>query len=316
MASEYRGTSLRRLIAAGAALLPTCSGCTSDLVLLGDGRPSMDAGAPPAPVEWPVFGEPALLDVNSENHDDDPTLTGDLLEMFFSSERDHAGTGDIYTTTRTAVTAPWEPPTLVDALTTEGDDGGCAITPSGLVIYLSRQAVDSATGLDVWRATRTDRGATWSEPVLVEGLNTDSDELVRWVDDDETMLLFGRRSADGPYDLQVAERASAVAPWAESDRLAGFNTPNNEADPFLAVGEQLLVFARKLNEDEDNDLVMARLDPAGGEFVDLQPIAALNSDAEDSDAWLAEDASYVVFASRRADDTLNLYEAFATVPAP
>ncbi len=65
-----------------------------------------------------IFGSPALvleLSSGSNGTDENPTLTGDMLEIYFSSTRDGGpGHGDVWRALRDASDAIWDPPTLVE----------------------------------------------------------------------------------------------------------------------------------------------------------------------------------------------------------
>src|SRR5688572_31730161 len=73
------------------------------------GRISVEAGAG-AP---PRFSPPVLVAALSDSDaiDEDPTLTGDLRELFFMSTR--GGDRDLWTSERDSADAAWEPPTRV-----------------------------------------------------------------------------------------------------------------------------------------------------------------------------------------------------------
>src|SRR5690349_20008434 len=58
--------------------------------------------------------------------DDDPTLTGDLLELYFNRN------SDIYTSTRASVTDAWGTPALVTELSTVYNETTPEITYDGL----------------------------------------------------------------------------------------------------------------------------------------------------------------------------------------
>jgi hypothetical protein len=59
--------------------------------------------------------------------------------------------------------------------------------------------------------------------------------------------------------------------------------------------------------DSRDFYVASRLD-TGDPFGPAQPIAELNTDSSDSDAWLSDDLRHIVFASDRSGDW-EIYEA-------
>jgi hypothetical protein len=288
-------------------LLLFVSGCTGGRVPLGDGLPDPPDAAPV--VLYTEFTTPVLIPnlSNDERHDDDPTLSADLLEIYFSSERD-SETGRVWTSRRSQVTDPWPAPTLVPELSVDGDEGGCALSPNGLVFYLSSERTGGVGGLDVYRSSRPDRDTPWGEPTLVTDLSTERDEIVRWVNDAETAVLFARRDADDNYDPGYATRSSASEPFTPVTDFAAFSGDRYASDPFLTLGDTQLFFTQRDEERADEIFATTRTDE-GAVFGAGAPVTELNSDVADSDAWLAADGLYVVFASSRDHGNLSLYEA-------
>ena len=127
------------------------------LVLLGacgeTGRVAGDAGQRRVLPSPPRFSTPQLVaELSSSAIDEDPTFTGDLLEVCFMSNR--AGTKDIWTSHRAAATDAWAPPVRVAELSSPSDDWGPALTPDGLAIWFATDRVGGRAQL--WRASRAD----------------------------------------------------------------------------------------------------------------------------------------------------------------
>lgn len=101
-----------------------------------------DAAVDAAPLG--PFGAPQLVaEVSDTSHDDDVTLTGDMLEMYFESDRT-TGSGEeeeqegvianFFVARRASVTDAWSEPVYVAELSSEREDTGIEITPDGLTI--------------------------------------------------------------------------------------------------------------------------------------------------------------------------------------
>ena len=81
----------------------------------GDVDARMIDAAPPGVFPTGPFGTPELVPISGASYrDDDITLTGDMLEIFFESDRVTLGNGDIYTSRRASVNDAWSLPARID----------------------------------------------------------------------------------------------------------------------------------------------------------------------------------------------------------
>jgi len=88
------------------------------------------------------WSAPTLLaPLASPVHDDNPTLTEDGLEIFFSSDRAGSQAYDVYRATRDAIDQPFGPPTKVVELSSARDDIGTRLSRDGRRMYLAYDAV-------------------------------------------------------------------------------------------------------------------------------------------------------------------------------
>src|SRR5690606_6942989 len=101
-----------------------------------------------------------LSDPNAK--DQDPTLTGDLLEIFFFSDR--AGEPDIWTSTRIDENSPWQTPTQVLELSSPDLDINPAISRDGLRLWFSSQRDPDG----IYFTQRNSRSDVWELPVRVD----------------------------------------------------------------------------------------------------------------------------------------------------
>src|SRR4051794_12284027 len=90
---------------------------------------------------------------NAPVGDDDPTLTSDLLEMYFNRA------DDIYVTQRTAIDQPWDDPTQVAALSSVFVETTPEITGNGLAIFVASDRTPTDGGEDIWVSKRPTRTA-------------------------------------------------------------------------------------------------------------------------------------------------------------
>jgi hypothetical protein len=295
-----------------AALL--LAACDSANISLGDGRsdPTSAPDASEVPIDGapPGFGVPVLVqgllpDDAGETTDDDPSLTSDLLEMFFDSRRaGGAGREDVYETRRASPTEPWNPPEFVAALSSPSRETGIALTGDGLTLYFSSDREGGQGGLDIYvsrRSSRASGAGSWSAPSPVPELSSTGDDLVSAVNPSgETLYLARRDGEDDDYDLYVSVLEGGV--FSAPAALTELNTDDEESDAFPARGGLALVFT------QSEDLVLSERATAGAPFGAPRPIDALNSDSDDRDAWTTPELDYVVFSSDRSGE-YRLYEA-------
>lgn len=281
------------------------TGCSGRDVLLGDGP---EGGGGASAGDWPAeFREiRAITPLRGEGEDDDPTATGDLLELYFNSDRSGGkGQEDIWLATRQTVRDPWDDPRPVTELNSERRETSPAVEADGLTLWFSSDRGDEQT-LEVWRSRRSSRESAWSEPELVVELSGLGDLLPRPSAQGATVLpLAKRETGKEAYDLFVALRSSSDQPWSEPVPLTELNTERSEADPFMMQNGLQLLFA---TASGGGDLVAARRMDGAQRFSEPWPIEQLNSDSEERDPWLSEDGAYMLFASDR-DGDLEIYEA-------
>jgi hypothetical protein len=296
--------------------------CAAEDVRLGDGplRAGGEGGPDAAPVlpdaapvlpdasngGVPSFGTPHVIASLSDDttHDDDPSLTSDLTEIYFDSKRDGGkGKEDIWSAKRASATAAWDPPVVVEELNSEERETGIALSADGLTIWFSSERPESQGGLDVFTATRKNRSSSWSAVTRVEELSTPDDDLVSAVSDSGTVCMLSRRpKGTDEYDIFAATRGTVDGAWEAPQPLSELNTDSNESDAFLVGEGRELLFTRS------KDLQLARRAGTIGPFTLIGPLEELNSSSEDTDPWATPDLRYVVFSSDRSGSS-QLYEA-------
>jgi hypothetical protein len=271
------------------------------LWLCACGRVSFeDQPEPPASVpEVPVYGAPRpIIELNVAGYrDDDPTATGDLLELYFNSNRPGGpGLQDIYVSRRARTTDPWGPPALVPELSTADDESNPDVSFDGLTLYFDRTLANTTTDVDIYVSTRASRGAPWSPPALVPELNS---VLADWsaspsLDGAEVMVSSNRGGSDGVF-------LTTLDPDAQ--RFTPMTWMIDGTDAYLAPDGCHLFF-------HDGDLWVATRAGPGQPFGAPEPLAELDSSANDTDAWASADLWVFMFASERTGDS-DLYEALA-----
>src|SRR5262249_53398220 len=150
-------------------------------------------------VELPFGPATELTVLGSPVIDDDPTLTGDQLELYFNSNR--SGAGDIYVSTRASESDAWGAPQPVAELNTAMVENPPELALEGLTIWF---ASNRAGGTHLFIATRPARGALWSTPQPIPELATGGNEVGPSVLPDQLTMYLSSDAINLYDDLYVA----------------------------------------------------------------------------------------------------------------
>lgn len=281
-----------------------------------DGAPSPGAPDPAAPdggTSSPPDGSApqlgpwstpiAIAELDSGTGDDDPSLTADLLEIYFGSKVLGAADEDVYYAKRASVDAPWSAPMLVPNVNGATADTTGRVSASGLELYFSssRQNSDYA----VYRAVRAARSEDFGAPKIVEFSDNNIDEWGAYPRADLLRLVLCRGANVAAEAIYVSERANLDAAWGAPAKLAELDEPNiSECDP---VEPHPLAIYFASNRTGDYDTYVARRASQTDPYGPPEPAEGINVvGASDRDAWVSADERTMVFASNR-DGIERLY---------
>jgi Tol biopolymer transport system component len=263
-----------------------------------------DTSAPDAPAAADTsaspFGAPVSVSaLNSSSGEDDPSLTADLLEIFFNSSRPGSQGLDIWTAKRASVTSPWGPAQNVTELNSADADNTPGVAADGLTIYIASNRPGGLGGNDIYVATRATRGDTWSTPQLVVELSSSDGELapkptpdLRWL-----VMTIGTSNSVGMY---IASRSVPTAPWSTPVPVTELNSAAIDGDACLDPTATVLVFASdRPGGTGQSDFWIASRSSTTAQFGTPQPINELNSTSYDEDPWLSPDLKVIYFSSSR-----------------
>jgi hypothetical protein len=263
------------------------------------------------PQQWGPFEDIAPIEEINDMFaaDDDPTLTGDMLEIYFNTNR--LGQEDIFVARRESVDDPFDTPILAVELSSVFIDTVPELSHDGLVMMLSNNSPGGAGGFDAFISTRedTEPGTLWSMPERVDELNTmEGDGSLSMTDDMLTAVLCRNYPGLMDYQLMSTSRRSTDDPWDEPVTIDALLSDGRDCSPWLtADGSELWFGSSRPDADSIENIyrvAMDGLDPDG----DIEEVTELSSDAVDDDPWLSPDGSVIVFASSR-DGQLEIYTA-------
>jgi Tol biopolymer transport system component len=250
------------------------------------------------------WGAPTKITLDDPTADD-PTLTGDRLELYVNSSRE--GNADIYLSIRTGLDQAWPQPTRVEALSSGSTETTPEVSADGLTMYFASDRPGGSGSSDLWRSTRLLRTDAWGTPEPIDELNDATADTAGGVTPDGLAIAFTSfRKANVEWDIYTAVRTSTTEAWHSVTELAVVNTASHEGSAFLAADQRTLYFDT-LREGGPHQLYAA-VRGLDGDFGTPAPIAELNSTASDQDPWVAPDGRYMMFWSDR-DGSPALWES-------
>lgn len=271
----------------------------------GDAANGSDASAGPG--TWGNAQPIASLDLDEDY--DDPSLTGDLLEIYFNADSPMtAGDADIWKATRLRPDLPWGDPVHVAELSSTVDETTPEVAADGRTIFFARG--DTAPEEEIFFSTRPTRDDPWTTPVLVAELSAPGEQDIAGgvTGDPMEIVLMSRRDVnDG--DIYLASWDDMMNRWSIPQPIAEVNSNGPERNPFLDRSGLSLYFDADPDQDGDFDLYVATRPERAAPFTDPLRIDELVTTDDDVDPWVSPEGDYMVFT--RCPDGANdcvLYE--------
>lgn len=256
----------------------------------------------------PGFATPTIVsELAGGANTDDPTVTADLLTMFFNRG------SDIHYTARSSTNEPWPSGNLVMSLSTAADETNCRLSPDGLLISFGRTP---SSGVDsfVYFSQRSDgEPDAWATPEEITELNVQTlDTHVGSVTSDELYMLLERKLGTDNWHIYESRRSDTDDNWGSVDHVPELDVGNlNSRQPWLTANG-LRVYFDAGNQSEGNIFTATR-ESIDAPFSTPVPLDSVNTPDIESDAWLSPDESYIVFSRRTESDPNNdIWEARRT----
>lgn len=270
-------------------------------------EPTSDAG-PSAPSPVFEFLEPQLVEeLFSGAKDDNPTLTWDMTEIYFSSKRDEGDT-NLWWAYRATVDEPFSAPELIVEWSSSGFDTSPAIEGDGLTFWFSSVREGGIGGLDIFRVQRGSRSEPWGPIEFASELNSDSDDIPRPTGAAELIMPLASRRAGADYLTYFAKRAAPNEPFTSMELAEGLVGDGMLAADAFLTRDGLAVLYTQAAEGEPGDLYVATRLSLDEPFTNPRAIQSLNTAADERDPWLSPDGTTLYFSSDR-DGTLAIYRA-------
>jgi WD40-like Beta Propeller Repeat len=266
------------------------AGCADAVVVLGDRDPPRYH-----------FGTPELVaELSDPSKTDNPSLTADLHEIVFTSERS-GGPAEIWTAERADASDRFGAPELATSLNSEGVETSPIISPDGLTLWLSSDRAGGLGDLDIWIATRPSRSAAWSAPENVAVLNSSAKDIPRLPGQHGLIMPLGSdREERGYYAIFFAARDSKSRPFAAPQIVKELSARSvSTVDGFLTDDGTALFYGSGPAFGPADLYVTARRDPSEP-FGTPAPLEDLNTPNDERDPWLSADGKQLFFSSDRS----------------
>jgi hypothetical protein len=278
-----------------AAWLPlvlqlTAAGCAAEVIALGDRDPPRYH-----------FGTPAVvMELSDSAKTDNPSLTADLHEIFFTSERS-GGPAEIWTAKRSDASERFDAPELVAPLNSEGVETSPIISADGLTMWLGSDRAGGLGDVDIWVATRSSRSAPWSALENLAVLNSDAKDIPRPPGQHGLVMPLGSdRTERGYYAIYFAARDSKSRPFEAPDLVDELSsTSASRVDGFLTDDGTALFYVSGPAFGPADLYVAARRSPSD-RFGEPVPLDDLNTPNDERDPWLSADGKQLYFSSDRS----------------
>jgi hypothetical protein len=252
------------------------------------------------------FGDASpVTEIDTESVEDNPTLTADMLQIFFTSDR--GGDSDVWFATREFTSDLFGEPERLDAASTDDVDTSPAISLDGLTLYVGLNERPGGLGnLDIWSLERPSRTAAWSELVHVAELNSAEDDIPRPTAMNGTVMPLGSRRGLEGYRIYFAVRPSADEPFGEPELRGELAIDGQNAVDGFLTEDGLTIFYSSAASENEGDLYYATRASLAEPFGEAVPIDELNEVSDERDPWLSPDGNWLYFATDR-EGTLDIY---------
>lgn len=286
-------SATHRVALASAVMLvvPQMYACgEGPLLVLGDREPPGYRFDPPQLV--------AELSVSAKT--DNPTLTADMLEIFFTSERD-GESADVFVARRSQRAEPFgEVERLVEVSSAEVETSP-AVSKDGLTLWLASDRPGGQGGLDIWVARRGSRTAAWSQPENLLPLNSSGQDIPRPLGQGQRVMPMASDRASAPYyRVLFAERDRPSAPLDAPLAVPELEFPEESTVDAFLTEDGLTLFYVTGPAFGPADMFVAYRRTTAEPFANHRPLAELNTADDERDPWLSPDGHELYFSSDRS----------------
>jgi hypothetical protein len=281
--------------------------CGGEVVTLGSG----DAE--------PAFGDPgqSVRNLNQERNEEyDPTLTDDLLDIFFISDRiGGVGGKDVWHAARHDRKDPFDPPTPVVEASSPFEEASVAVSGDGLTLWVGSRRAGGLGGIDIWRTRRSDRRSPWDAIEPVEALNSPSDDLPRPPGQGGTVMPMASDRDGSFFQTFFATLGGPQQDLQQLDAVSELWEDESSMEDGFLTDDGLHLFFRRAALGQGGDLYVTWRTSTDRPFGAPISLGLVNSLYDDRDPFVSADRSRFFFASNRRNGiTLDIYATRLNLP--
>jgi len=259
-----------------------------------------------------VWNTPVDMGLSTGYGDDDPSLTDDLLEIYWGSRRPGGqGLEDIWFATRTSSTGTWSAPAPAVALDSAATETTGKITGDGLSIFFTSTRGPGGDP-DIYFSRRDNRSAAWDPPVKVNELSVMNNGDYGPYAQSNLLHVIWCAGASVPYEaLWISNRGVTSDPWGTPAKVSELDEANtSECDPMEPHPRAMYYASNRLST-----LVPARYDiyrvsraTVTDAYGSRTAVDGVNTvDYNDRDPWVSADERTMIFSSDRDGGIDKLY---------
>jgi hypothetical protein len=253
-----------------------------------------------------------LTELSDPDGADDPSLTADLLEIYFGSHRTGSMGGieeDIWMAKRSSPTEAFGAPTNVADLNTTNVETTPKVTPDGLKLFFASNRGGGLT--DIWVSTRASHSVAWGPPGKIAELSTGNPDYGAAATDTLLHLVYCSGASMAEETLYQSNRANTLALWGSPVALAELDDPSvGECDPHEPNAFAIYYATPYLNPSGYYDIYRAARPTESDSYGSRTAVSAINLPGfNDRDPWLSADERTMVFSSDRGGVTFQLYQS-------
>jgi hypothetical protein len=253
-----------------------------------------------------------LAAINSTFNEQAPSLSPDGLSLYFGSNRPRPGGStdtDLWVSHRSCGDCPWETPVNLGTVVNSsvGDNGPSLSLDGHLLFFTSARTGIGLNDIYVSHRDNPQDDFGWGPPVLLgSGVNTTAfeagAEYVQSAEDGVDNFYFNRGPSQGAQDIYVASITRDGETRGSAELVSELSDPaaNDAAASLRTDGREIFFGSTRLLGAGGLDIWFSTRRSVHDDWSPPEPLAALNSAANDQQPSLSSDGRTLLFASDRS----------------
>jgi hypothetical protein len=194
---------------------------------------------------------------------------------------------------------PWtpfaDPKPIAGIARDDSVDDDPSLSADLTVLYFNSEREGGKGKEDIWFSIRGSLSDPWSEPQPATELNSERRETgIALSADGLTIWFSSDRGADnGTLDIFTASRPTRDAAFTEPTKVEALCSSQDDLVSAFDGKREIIYLARRDDDESDYDLFAA--ERVGNSFQDPVPLAELNTDEAESDAFPLGSAQFLLF---------------------